>query len=78
MFPLSNWTELDIWQYIHVENIPIVPLYFAKERPMLVRGDSLISTEQPFIPRLPGEEPQDGAVPHAFARMQSLHRRNLF
>ncbi len=39
VFPLSNWTELDIWQYIHVENIPIVPLYFAKERPMLVRGE---------------------------------------
>ena len=58
VFPLSNWTELDIWQYIHVENIPIVPLYFAKERQMLVRGDSLILVEQPFIPRLPGEEPK--------------------
>jgi sulfate adenylyltransferase subunit 2 len=57
VFPLSNWTEFDVWQYIHVENIPIVPLYFAKEREMLVRGESLISTEQPFIPRLPGEEP---------------------
>jgi sulfate adenylyltransferase subunit 2 len=58
VFPLSNWTELDVWQYIHVENIPIVPMYFAKLRPMLVRGDSLISVEQPFIPRLPGEEPK--------------------
>jgi len=58
IFPLSNWTELDIWQYIHAENIPIVPLYFAKERPMLVRGDSLIPVEQPFIPIVPGEEPQ--------------------
>jgi sulfate adenylyltransferase subunit 2 len=58
VFPLSNWTEMDVWQYIHVERIPIVPLYFAKERPMLVRGDSLISIEQPFIPRLPGEEPR--------------------
>jgi sulfate adenylyltransferase subunit 2 len=58
VFPLSNWTELDVWHYIHLENIPIVPLYFAKERPMLVRGDSLISLEQPFIPRLPGEQPQ--------------------
>jgi sulfate adenylyltransferase subunit 2 len=58
VFPLSNWTELDVWQYIHVENIPIVPLYLAKERLMLVRGDSLLSIEQPFIPRLPGEEPQ--------------------
>ena len=58
VFPLSNWTELDIWQYIHAEDIPIVPLYFAKERPMLVRGESLLSIEQPFVPRLPGEEPQ--------------------
>ena len=39
MFPLSNWTELDVWQYIHVENIPIVPLYFAKEREVIVRGE---------------------------------------
>ncbi|HVH89454.1 MAG TPA: sulfate adenylyltransferase subunit CysD [Terriglobales bacterium] len=58
IFPLSNWTEMDIWQYIHLEKIPIVPLYFAKPRPMLVRGDSLISLEQPFIPLLPGEAPQ--------------------
>lgn len=58
VFPLSNWTELDIWHYIHLENIPVVPLYFAKERSMLVRGDSLISLEQPFIPMLPGEKPQ--------------------
>jgi sulfate adenylyltransferase subunit 2 len=57
VFPLSNWTELDIWQYIQLENIPIVPLYFAKERPMFVRGDSLLPVEhnpQPF----PGEHPQ--------------------
>ena len=58
VFPLSNWTEMDVWQYIHVEKIPIVPLYFAKEREMLVRGDSLIPVEQPFIPMLPGERPQ--------------------
>jgi sulfate adenylyltransferase subunit 2 len=57
IFPLSNWTELDIWQYLHVEKIPIVPLYFAKERPMLVRGASLIPLEQPFVPMLPGEKP---------------------
>ena len=56
VFPLSNWTELDIWHYIHLEKIPIVPLYFAKERRMLVRGDSLIPTEQPFVKGLPGEE----------------------
>src|SRR6202158_1259774 len=55
VFPLSNWTEMDVWQYIHVDQIPIVPLYFAKEREMLVRGDTLIPIEQPFIPLLPGE-----------------------
>jgi sulfate adenylyltransferase subunit 2 len=58
IFPLSNWTELDIWQYIHAENIPIVPLYYAKERAMVVRGESLIPLEQPFVPMLPGEQPQ--------------------
>jgi len=58
IFPLSNWTELDIWQYIHAENIPIVPLYFAKERAMVVRGEMLIPLEQPFIPMLPGEKPR--------------------
>ncbi|HEY6390816.1 MAG TPA: sulfate adenylyltransferase subunit CysD [Bryobacteraceae bacterium] len=58
VFPLSNWTEMDVWQYIHVEKIPIVPMYFAKEREMLVRGDTLIPLEQPFVPRLPGEKPQ--------------------
>src|ERR1700689_4643157 len=57
IFPLSNWTEMDVWLYIHAENIPIVPLYFAKERLMMVRGDSLIPVEQPFIPMLPGEKP---------------------
>ncbi|MDE3105279.1 MAG: sulfate adenylyltransferase subunit CysD [Acidobacteriota bacterium] len=56
VFPLSNWTELDIWHYIYLENIPIVPLYFAKERPMIVRGDSLIPVEQTFVKSLPGEE----------------------
>jgi sulfate adenylyltransferase subunit 2 len=67
VFPLSNWTELDIWHYIHLEQIPIVPLYFAKPRPMLVRGDALLPTEQPFVPRLAGEEPQ-----LVMCRMRSL------
>jgi sulfate adenylyltransferase subunit 2 len=49
VFPLSNWTELDVWQYIHMEKIPIVPLYFAKERQMLVRGNSLILPELDFV-----------------------------
>jgi sulfate adenylyltransferase subunit 2 len=58
IFPLSNWTEMDVWQYIHVEKIPIVPMYFAKDREMLVRGEQLIPLEQSFIPMLPGERPQ--------------------
>src|SRR5271168_5066347 len=58
VFPLSNWTELDIWHYIHLDNIPIVPMYFAADRQVLVRGESLISLEQPFIKALPGEEPK--------------------
>jgi len=67
IFPLSNWTEMDIWQYIHLERIPIVPLYFAKLRPVLVRGDSLLSVEQPFVPRLRGESPE-----LVMCRMRSL------
>ncbi len=58
VFPLSNWTELDVWQYIRAENIPIVPLYFAKDREVIVRGNSLIMKEQPFVPLLPGESTQ--------------------
>ena len=56
VFPLSNWTEMDVWQYIYRENIPIVDLYYAKERPMYVRGDSLLPIEQTFVARL-GEKP---------------------
>ena len=58
IFPLSNWTEIDVWQYIHVENIPIVPLYFARDREVIVRGNSLIVQEQPFVVTMPGEKPQ--------------------
>jgi len=58
IFPLSNWTEIDVWQYIHVEDIPIVPLYYAKEREVIVRGNSLIVQEQPFVVTMPGEKPQ--------------------
>ena len=57
VFPLSNWTELDVWEYIDRENIPVVPLYFAKEREVLVRGDLIIPLERP-IDLLPGEKPQ--------------------
>ena len=58
VFPLSNWTEIDVWQYIHVENIPIVPLYFAQEREVIVRGASLVVQEQPFVVTMPGEKLQ--------------------
>src|SRR4249919_3248688 len=58
VFPLSNWTEIDVWQYINVERIPIVPLYFAKDREVIVRGNSLIVQEQPFVVTMPGEKPQ--------------------
>src|SRR6266487_599964 len=66
VFPLSNWTELDVWQYIHLENIPIVPMYFAKPRLMVVRGSSLIPVEQD-IPLLPNERPE-----MVMCRMRSL------
>jgi sulfate adenylyltransferase subunit 2 len=54
VFPLSNWTELDIWQYIHREAIPIVPLYFAKERPVVLRDGALILVDDDRL--VPGEE----------------------
>lgn len=56
-FPLSNWTELDIWQYIYLENIPMVPLYFAKERPVVERDGALIMVDDDRLPLQPGEEP---------------------
>ena len=58
VFPLSNWTELDIWQYIYLENIPIVPLYFAKERPVVERDGMLIMVDDDRMPLNPGETPQ--------------------
>ena len=57
VFPLSNWTEMDVWQYIHEEKIPVVDLYFARERPMYLRGDALLPIEQAFVAR-PDEQPQ--------------------
>jgi sulfate adenylyltransferase subunit 2 len=57
IFPLSNWSELDVWLYIHAENIPIVPLYFSKEREAVVRGDSILLL-QTGVQLLPGEKPQ--------------------
>jgi sulfate adenylyltransferase subunit 2 len=56
VFPLSNWTELDIWQYIHLENIPIVPLYFAKDRPVVNRDGMLIMVDDERMPIGPSEK----------------------
>ena len=57
VFPISNWTELDIWQYIYLENIPIVPLYFAQERPVVARDGALIMVDDERMPLRPGEVP---------------------
>jgi sulfate adenylyltransferase subunit 2 len=58
VFPISNWTELDVWQYIHLENIPIVPLYFAAKRPVVERDGTLIMVDDERLPLAPGETPQ--------------------
>ncbi|WP_152223026.1 sulfate adenylyltransferase subunit CysD [Pseudomonas sp. SCB32] len=58
VFPLSNWTELDIWQYIYLEQIPIVPLYFAKERPVVRRDGTLIMVDDERLPLRDGETPE--------------------
>jgi len=62
VFPLSNWTELDIWQYILAENIPIVPLYFAKQRPIVERDGTLIMRDDERMKLLPGEKALDKLV----------------
>lgn len=58
VFPLSNWTELDVWQYIHLESIPIVPLYFAKERPIVHRGNTMLLVDDDRLQLEPGETPE--------------------
>ena len=57
VFPLSNWTELDIWQYIYLENVPIVPLYLSAERPVVERDGTLIMVDDERMPLHPGEVP---------------------
>jgi sulfate adenylyltransferase subunit 2 len=57
VFPMSNWTELDIWQYIYLRSIPIVPLYFAAERPVVERDGTLIMVDDERMPLHPGEKP---------------------
>jgi sulfate adenylyltransferase subunit 2 len=67
VFPLSNWTELDIWQYILAEQIPIVPLYFAAERPVVERDGQLIMVDDARLPLRPGETAQ-----HRLVRFRTL------
>ncbi|MDO8899938.1 MAG: sulfate adenylyltransferase subunit CysD, partial [Phenylobacterium sp.] len=62
VFPISNWTELDIWQYIHLENIPIVPLYYSDVRPVVERDGALIMVDDDRMPLRPGETPMMKSV----------------
>jgi sulfate adenylyltransferase subunit 2 len=62
VFPISNWTELDIWQYIYLEKIPIVPLYYSAVRPVVERGGTLIMVDDERMPLHPGEKPMMKSV----------------
>jgi len=62
VFPLSNWTELDVWQYIHLEKIPVVPLYFAKARPTVMRDGTIIMVDDERMRLTPGEVPEQRVV----------------
>ena len=62
VFPISNWTELDVWQYIHLEKVPIVPLYYSAERPVVEREGSLIMVDDDRMPLRPGETPMMKSV----------------
>jgi sulfate adenylyltransferase subunit 2 len=57
IFPLSNWTELDVWQYIYLENVPIVPLYYSAMRPTVVRDNTILMVDDERMPLRPGEQP---------------------
>ena len=62
VFPMSNWTELDVWQYVYLENIPIVPLYLAKKRPVVERSGALIMVDDERMQLLPGEKPVEKMI----------------
>jgi sulfate adenylyltransferase subunit 2 len=62
VFPLSNWTELDVWEYIQAEAIPVVPLYFSKVRPVVERAGALIMVDDERLPLQPGETPRQARV----------------
>ena len=76
VFPLSNWTELDVWEYIMLENIPVVPLYFAKQRPVVERAGTLIMVDDDRLPLEPGETPEMRQRPLPHARLLSADRRD--
>ncbi len=76
VFPLSNWTELDVWEYVLAENIPVVPLYFAKERPVVERSGTLIMVDDDRCRSMPGETPQMRQGPFPHARLLSADRRD--
>ena len=76
VFPLSNWTELDVWNYIHLEDIPVVPLYFAAERPVVERGGMLIMVDDDRLPLDAGEKPKMRARPLPHARLLPADRRD--
>ncbi len=74
VFPLSNWTELDVWLYIHQESIPVVPLYFAAERSVVDRDGQLIMVDDERLPLRPGQVPPPPFDPVSHARLLSAHR----
>ena len=69
VFPLSDWTELDVWEYIAAENIPVVPLYFAADRPVVERNGTWIMVDDERLPLKPGEQPVTQAHPVPYARL---------
>ena len=90
VFPLSNWTELDVWEYVLAESIPVVPLYFSKLRPVVERSGALIMVDDERLPLEPGEQPQmrrvrfrtlgcyplTGAIESEADTLRRHHRRN--
>ena len=76
VFPLSNWTELDVWEYIAAEDIPVVPLYFAKPRPVVERDGVWIMVDDDRLPLEPGEQPEMRLRAVSHAGLLSADRRD--
>ena len=75
VFPLSNWTELDVWEYVQLEELPVVPLYFAKERPIVRRNGTLLMVDDDRMPLEDGRDAGDAARPLPHARLLPADRR---